>query len=489
MAIEWETDGPGAGDAPVVPTPGRSRSRGRWFAAAAAALVALAGAGVLGYVVGDDDDGSVEVVAPATAPAETTPDRVDEPASTAESGADEPADTEVADVPAAERDDTTDAVATTAATVDDVDPAVEVPASIAPVEEPLDETATSDVVSGGQGWTTFGEQEVEFLVERTVGDVVLRVHRGQPWDQGLYDVEFGGWQPPGWCFESGQLRVAMSGGAATGTPVIDVGSVSYWSEPYQGRAVTWLVLGAADQNPHRVVVVQAATGTPVSVTFADGSTDATTADGGVALLVVPGSPERIEHADGQITWFEYRFRFTVDVGGETIGVGGAGGDAAVGDWSDPEFTASCSPPPPALPEPGEPPADPAAAEAEIRDTMTALYGGGENRDVADVLALLDDATGVEEARAQVSEGSFEEAASSAVPTIEELVFTSPTEATFRYRIDTDVTNLRDRYGRSVLIDGSWRITRDTLCQDLSLAGGDCGDWTFVDPYSWQAGEG
>jgi hypothetical protein len=35
------------------------------------------------------------------------------------------------------------------------------------------------------------------------------------------------------------------------------------------------------------------------------------------------------------------------------------------------------------------------------------------------------------------------------------------------------TTFRDRFGIARLIDGVWKITRDTICQDLSMAGGNC----------------
>jgi hypothetical protein len=56
-------------------------------------------------------------------------------------------------------------------------------------------------------------------------------------------------------------------------------------------------------------------------------------------------------------------------------------------------------------------------------------------------------------------------------------FLSPTEAAVRYAIllpDYSVPEFPNRIGRVVLIDGVWRITRDTLCADLALGGGDCG---------------
>ena len=59
--------------------------------------------------------------------------------------------------------------------------------------------------------------------------------------------------------------------------------------------------------------------------------------------------------------------------------------------------------------------------------------------------------------------------------VEELVFTSPTEAWFRYRIETINGLFGERYGIAVFVDDVWKITRETICQDLALAGGSCGD--------------
>ena len=45
---------------------------------------------------------------------------------------------------------------------------------------------------------------------------------------------------------------------------------------------------------------------------------------------------------------------------------------------------------------------------------------------------------------------------------------------FRYRIETTTGTFGQRFGVARNIDGTWKITRATICQDLSLAGGDCG---------------
>lgn len=36
-----------------------------------------------------------------------------------------------------------------------------------------------------------------------------------------------------------------------------------------------------------------------------------------------------------------------------------------------------------------------------------------------------------------------------------------------------VPEFPNRIGRVVLVDGVWKVTRDTLCNDLSLGGGVC----------------
>ena len=338
----------------------------------------------------------------------------------------------------------------------------------------LDESANGDFVSGGGGWTVFGGEQMTLLTKRTTETgITLRAHLGRLWEQG--DMEQGGfggpdgWTPPPWCFESGQVRVAIAGGADTGTSVIDVGSVGWWTEPYDGRAVSALTMGLADENPYRVVFVQAPTSvTAVTVTFGDGATDSVTPTDGVALLAVPGAgPESDVYPGAPPTDFVVTFD---DATAESTTF-----DGTSTGYDDPGYQASCSPPPPELPAPGEQPADPAAAEATITDLMATIYGDAAGDGDADNADRIDDPTGVAEAREQVRSGGFEDAAASAEAVVEELVFTSPTEAWFRYRIDTDTNgSFLDRFGVAIDVDGTWKITRDTICQDLSLAGGDCG---------------
>ncbi|NND75030.1 MAG: hypothetical protein HKN44_08490 [Ilumatobacter sp.] len=436
MTVDFDTIDPAG--------PGKG-SRRRRVAAGIGAAMLVAAAGGVGFGIGRSLDRDDAVVTPAAdeVQAESTP--ATEPQ--AAPGVTEPSAAPVATEPA-DRPATTDAAGAEDA-------------------EPGTVTAAIDA-SGGAGWSTYGGQELTLLFERTTDfGVTVRAHLGELWHE-PYDqyAPAGEWQPPAWCFESGQVRLAVSGNG-----LIDVGGVSWYTEPFKGRSISWVTLGRADRAPHRLVFVQApADATRVTATFGDGSVDSVAPQNGVAVLVVPGEPPTTVHDEGDYTWIEEvpDFEVTFDGGAEAVTVAGTG----VGTWDDPEFQASCTPPPPALPDPGEQPADPEAAEAEITELMSAMYGGAG---VGEFFDRLDDPTGVEQALEQVSEGGFQEAAASAQAVVEELVFTDPATAWFRYRIETSSIDLAERYGIAVQIDGIWKITRDTVCQDLSMAGGSCGD--------------
>lgn len=445
--IEMQFETIDAGPPPV----GR---RSRRVAAGVGAAMLVAAAGGIGVGIGQNlDDPGDGQVAPLDQPesepaAEPTPETLPDPTTATSDGGDvSPADT--GDGPG-------------------VEPDVEL----------MEEAATSSAdfpASGGGGWATFGDTSMTLLTQRvTDTGVVLRAHLGPTWEQESW-IEPGtdGWQPPGWCFESGQVRLALGGGEATGPDVIDIGSVSWWSQPFKGRSVSWVTLGRVDGNPHRVIFVQAPEGTTeVTATFGDGVVDTAIPDNGVALLVAAGAPNTTEFDDGGGGFYsQEQPDFSIDfVGGsepETVD------ESQIAGWNDPEFSASCSPPPPPLPEAGEQPVDAGAVETGIIELMSEIYG--DNVEIFDTLDFIDDPSGVAEAREQVSEGGFEEAAANAEAIVEELVFTTPIDAWFRYRIETTTGNFSERFGRAVFIDGIWKITRATICQDLQLAGGSCGN--------------
>lgn len=125
-----------------------------------------------------------------------------------------------------------------------------------------------------------------------------------------------------------------------------------------------------------------------------------------------------------------------------------------------------------LPEAGTAqPADPAAAEAEIEANFASLYGNPV--DGVDRSGVIDDPSGLDVARRQVQDNGFGDEAEAAAVTIQDLVFVSPTEASFTYTLTTPAANFADQFGRARLLDGVWKITRGTLCQDMEKAGAVC----------------
>jgi len=126
----------------------------------------------------------------------------------------------------------------------------------------------------------------------------------------------------------------------------------------------------------------------------------------------------------------------------------------------------CMPPPPALPAAGEQPADPAAARTAITDAYAKAYQGGAAELVQDYAAL--------EPAMEQSTKRFPQQATSATAVASEIVFTSPTEAAVRYDIKIQgSTSFGNRIGKAVFVDGRWKVARETICADLSLAGVTC----------------
>jgi hypothetical protein len=443
---------------------GDRRGRRRLVAAVAATMLVAAAAGA-GYGIGrnvGDDTGGI-----AGSASETNGDPGAGADADAPASGDEPADTPASTM--------AEPGATVGNDGDGDDSGM--------VGEVIEVESSEMRASGGIGYAPFGTQPMETLFERiTERGFVLRAQLGQMWDHDLHgDWGAGDWRPAPWCYESGQLRISMSGPG-----IVDVGGAPWFDQPFKGRSVSWLTLGGNDGDPQWVIVVQTpADVATVGVVFADGSVDQVAPQGGIALLTAPGAPSTPIADGGSTYWMESPpvFELTFEGGAvpETIG------SDAIGTWDDPEFRASCSPPPPALPDAGEQPADPGAADAEIRAAMSTLYGiVGTGEFGSD---LIDDTTGVAEAREQVQAGGFAGDAASATADIVELVFTTPTEAWFRYSIDTDGNDFDDRYGIAVFVDGVWKVTRSTVCQDLSLAGGDCGPgWAPISPPGGDRGD-
>lgn len=274
------------------------------------------------------------------------------------------------------------------------------------------------------------------------------------------------WQPASWCNQNGDLLAEVS--------TTDVAGVAYggwWSElpPDSSIIASYQVLGVAEQAPIGVVVVQVSGDiAEVRATFADGSVDSMAPVEGAVALAMPGA-------------FSWEDSVTVDaVGadGAVVATETAGGPfGMVGVWDHPECQPP-PPPPPELPEAGEQPADPAAAESGVRtaiETVFATDGVERTEEEAaayrdEKLALIDDTEGVEDAMNQLGEAY---PGIVVTPAVTDLVFRAPDRATVLFSLETSITDFDNRLGELVLVDGTWKVTRATVCDALSMGGGYC----------------
>ncbi len=417
----------------------RVRSRRRLATGVVAAML-VAGAGGAGFGIGRNAARSDGEVTSAGVPADaTTPTTTDVEAAAraeAEASAAAAADRAQAEAEAADRA----AGATVAATT---------PANAVPATDFAD----------GENYPPY-----ELVYERTIDDgSYFRVSRGTNWDtrEHGYYPEVPDWQPANFCFGSGELRLGFAGPG-----VIDVSGSEWFETPFHGVNVSVFDIGWADQQPLRVALVQA-TGdsTSARIVWDDGASDETALLNGYAVLRSPGTGA-------------YQAPYTL----ELVGPSGTQSltSAELDRYRNPEYRQACEPPPPALPDAGEQPPDATAAEAEVRANFLLLVDQSVPADEKPD-NLLDDDTGVDEAIAAAREGGFGESVSSATYSVDELVFTSPTEAWFRYSIDTVNGLFNSRYGTAHLNDGVWQISRAVICADLGLAGAACEPYAERDP--------
>lgn len=418
---------------------GRVRSRRRIATGVVAAML-VAGAGGAGFGLGrsvsDGDAGLASADRPAAAP--TARDAGDDRA---------PAD------------------------ADESSAGAESPAAPAPPTSAESNTAgdlegsfATEADGGALGY--WAPEPMELLYERTLDSGVrVRAQAGQTWDNTWTE---GDWTAADFCNQSRDGRVTFDG-----PDIVDVGNAGWWTSLFRGIQAQPGVVGWVDDHPIRYLTVQADPGiTDIAVTWEDGLSDRTSVVDGFAVLVVEPSETDVD------PWsLGYELEVT-DASGSRVVT-----SADLNYYDDPEYRAACNPPPPSLPDPGEQPADPEAAEQALRDRFDLLWDQTVERD--DKRAALDDWTGVDEAVEAALTGGYADAAGTASHQIDEISFTSPTEAWFRYTLFTDVTNFYERYGTATLVDGGWQFARAVMCQDLALAGANCEPgFEQIYPPSW-----
>lgn len=119
------------------------------------------------------------------------------------------------------------------------------------------------------------------------------------------------------------------------------------------------------------------------------------------------------------------------------------------------------------------PADPDDARAEITEAFETVYDGG--LPIVERLALLDDTSGVERAMRGAANGEFGDSLLTLTATVEDVTFASSARALVVYSTSAlGIDPQPARRGEARISGGQWKVTRATVCSDLSALGSSCG---------------
>jgi hypothetical protein len=122
---------------------------------------------------------------------------------------------------------------------------------------------------------------------------------------------------------------------------------------------------------------------------------------------------------------------------------------------------------------GPPPSGEEAAREEIIRAFTTWGAVGTADEAEAHFGLIDDPRGLRQAVEQ-SVRNYPYEVSHDTYRVNTVGFLNATEAAVDYDILMDgVPRFTNRAGHAVFVDGTWKITRDTACSDLSLSGGIC----------------
>jgi hypothetical protein len=311
--------------------------------------------------------------------------------------------------------------------------------------------------------------------EREIGDITIHVYRAAL-DSPTPDVEGPDWwERPASCSPNGYVQADVAMADAVG---IVVGSA--FPEVPDGNVFgTVSAVGVDEGAPYWVVIAQGPSGTArVRASFPDGQSDEMEPIDGIVVLIAPASIEPGDQEQFQTTVPLEAF----DDEGSSIGSGTAqfglslyGGDVlALAGGSGVALQGEECFRPTELPPPGdEQPADPAAARAGIEGLFGQRMG---DRTVDDLVADIDDPTGMAEVYEQLGTGGFAQAALSARTMLKDVVFLSATRAAVQYDVEMDgypPGAFDNEFGEVVLVDGQWKWTRASVCGEVRNAGITC----------------
>jgi hypothetical protein len=163
---------------------------------------------------------------------------------------------------------------------------------------------------------------------------------------------------------------------------------------------------------------------------------------------------------------------------QLLDVTGSGGDCGAVPYTQtlniPAGPAPSGVAPPVLPAPtGAPPKDEQAARDAIIKTFVAWGAVGTAAEAEAAFGLIDDSHGLRQPVEQAVH-NFPYEVSHDVYRVSDVRFLNAVEAAVVYDMVIDgAPRSTGRVGRAVLIDGKWKLTRGTVCNDLAFAGASC----------------
>ncbi len=313
-----------------------------------------------------------------------------------------------------------------------------VPVTSVPLASPL-----GRAVAGADGgdWRRLGTVELD--------DVSVRVYSRPPDPPARIEVWSSGWAPPAPCRPTQIVEVQLSTPAWVRSLSLTIDG----ADRFGGRAAVALLAGAEEGDPRWVVVAAVAGPTPV-VRFPDGATVRAVA---VGPVVVASRPAPASTSDRRLA--EGILLGAVPVAEVRTGVEPVG----------------CEPP--VVPMPARAAVavtEPSATASVVRYLVATVLVGASG---FEALVAATDAPGdlrgvsVALARQRQLEGL--------VVAPEDWVFTAEDRLVVRYDVHgrQGASTSWQRFAELVRRDGTWKLTRDSVCEFVLLAGAGCPGWT------------
>ncbi|HEX9466783.1 MAG TPA: hypothetical protein VGA11_00090 [Acidimicrobiia bacterium] len=293
------------------------------------------------------------------------------------------------------------------------------------------------------------------LVRKTGEGIELRAYlqsSDQATQSQTVQCPTGQWCPPPDCFPKEWFGIEASNANAVGT----------WSMPADGSPATSLAListysfGDAEGDPVTVFAARA-TGQVAKVTVKLGNhADSMAPVNGWVALAVPVSTSS-GPTDGTITGYGADGTQVAQVSTNELGSG----------FVPPPGCQPPAPPPPVLPDPdGPPPVDQDAAKAAIEDAYHRVYGGGEFLDFVEGGDQLQATSDAVKATNPVPPGIGS--------AVHEIRFINDHRAALIWDLLSDGNPLlSNQIGFAVLVDGKWKVARETHCGLLAMGKVQC----------------